>query len=414
MKKEFLSDINEIIYKETSSNGLTMYFLPKNSYFKTQVGLGVKLGSFNECGYAIPNGTAHFLEHQSFHNSTKNMFETFSDEGASVNAYTNFTSTVFTLEVSKNVENNINRLIDMVMTPYFNTNMINQERKIINSELELYSDNIDWKARFRILKNMYKIIPIKEEIGGNKNSLDMINDSTLMNVHRDFYRTDNMVLFVAGPISPRKLSEDILKNMKKKYNLERNNLHDKGCYKEPKGVNKYLDSLTSKKASQSLYVGLKYTEELKNLYGCLKSQIMLEILFETIFKSGDSFKDCTASIQIDHNIEKGFGYSILKFEVGSNNTTNIINETKKILQNFDIDQSNYNIFKTKKKKVLGEYISSLNSLEYTMNRFINNHFKEEYYFSIPQKIKSIQKKDVLNFWNVLKNNYDVTFLIVSK
>ncbi|WP_347090838.1 EF-P 5-aminopentanol modification-associated protein YfmH [Staphylococcus ureilyticus] len=410
MEKIFYNNLDEIVFKEVLFNGLTIFILPKKEYFKTQVSLGVKIGSINEDNVNIPNGCAHFLEHQSFHCHESNIFNKFSEEGATINAYTNFTSTVFTLKSMKNILRNIYTLLDMVQKPYFSFDTIHKERKIIKQELKLYDNNVDWKARFKILQNMYKLTPIKNEMGGDEVSLDNINENILKKVYKKYYTPSNMILFVMGPVSPSEIIQGILNNQKGKSYLEGNVDFTNLNINEPKVVNKKIDNLKMSDTKSKIYLGLKYTTNLSDKYGCLKTQIILEILFESVFLSDYSSMNQFENIQHEHNIDENFGYSIVNLDSKVQNIYNSMKEIEELIRNVDVNMSFYSIFNNKKNKVLGNFISSINSLEYTANRFINNYFKKGDYFDSTNIIQNITYEELENFLYDFKKSYDLTFL----
>lgn len=68
---------------------------------------------------SVPDGIAHFLEHKLFEKEDGDVFQQFSKQGASANAFTSFTRTAYLFSSTSSVEQNLETLIDFVQEPYF-------------------------------------------------------------------------------------------------------------------------------------------------------------------------------------------------------------------------------------------------------------------------------------------------------
>lgn len=119
--------LQESLYYEKMSNGLDVYVLPKKGFNKTYATFTTKYGSIdnrfeplNEKEMiSVPDGIAHFLEHKLFEKEDGDVFQQFSKQGASANAFTSFTRTAYLFSSTSSVEKNLETLIDFVQEPLF-------------------------------------------------------------------------------------------------------------------------------------------------------------------------------------------------------------------------------------------------------------------------------------------------------
>ena len=67
----------------------------------------------------VPDGIAHFLEHQVFKKARADLSDVFTARGAYVNAHTSHTQTAYYFECTENFDDNLDTLLEMALTPYF-------------------------------------------------------------------------------------------------------------------------------------------------------------------------------------------------------------------------------------------------------------------------------------------------------
>src|SRR5690606_40907044 len=98
MNKMEFNQLEETLYHEQLPNGLTVYILPKRGFSKTYATFTTKYGSIDNHfvplgekeAIQVPDGIAHFLEHKMFEKEEGDIFQEFSKNGASANAFTSF------------------------------------------------------------------------------------------------------------------------------------------------------------------------------------------------------------------------------------------------------------------------------------------------------------------------------------
>ena len=132
MQKVEFDQIQESLFFEELPNGLSVYVLPKKNFFKTYATFTTKYGSIDNTfrvkgkeKHEVPDGIAHFLEHKMFEQASgEDVFQEFSRQGASANAFTSFTRTAYLFSSTGQVEKNLTTLLDFV-----------QSRRILRSKM---------------------------------------------------------------------------------------------------------------------------------------------------------------------------------------------------------------------------------------------------------------------------------------
>jgi len=174
MKTIEFKQLDEILYYEKLDNGLDVYILPKKGFSKTFVTFTTKYGSVDRTfvpigeteSITVPDGIAHFLEHKMFEKEDGDVFQKFSEYGASANAFTSFTRTAYLFSSTDNIYKSTETLLNFVQEPYFTEATVNKEKGIIGQEITMYDDQPDWRLYFGTIENMYHHHPVKIDIAG--------------------------------------------------------------------------------------------------------------------------------------------------------------------------------------------------------------------------------------------------------
>jgi len=137
-----------ILYTEIRN--LKVYYIPKKGFAKSYAMLTSDFGSKDvefsvdggETFRRYPEGIAHFLEHKVFEMPDgENIFNRFTELGASVNAFTNNRQTSYYFSTTDNFYENLELLVKMVMTPHLTEENVEKEKGIIAEEIAMYDDN---------------------------------------------------------------------------------------------------------------------------------------------------------------------------------------------------------------------------------------------------------------------------------
>ncbi|HAR1302726.1 TPA: insulinase family protein [Enterococcus faecium] len=408
MNKTEYEQINETLYHEVLPNGLTVYLLPKNDYHKTYGLFSTNYGSIDNefIPYGekekvkVPDGIAHFLEHKLFEKEDGDVFQLFGKQGASANAFTSFTKTSYLFSTTDQVEKNLTTLIDFVQAPYFTEETVNKEKGIIGQEIQMYEDDPNWRMFFGILNNLYPTHPLHIDIAGTVESIDKITAQDLYTCYRTFYQPSNMVLFVVGKMEPEKLMKLIRENQEAKN------------FPPKQEIVRYFPENTKEIIKQSaleaaitrdkFVLGIKGLDTLpQEGTELLRYKTAIILLFQMIL--GNTSRNYLAmynqgiiddSFGFEFSLDREFHFA--DFSGDTDEPEKAAEKVKEIILGFaddpEVSETNLDLLK---KKMLGQYFQSLNSIEYIANQFTQSLFGDRTLFDLPEIIDSIQMKDVL-------------------
>lgn len=408
MKKVY-EKINEILYSEVLPNGLTVYLLPKPGYHKTYGLFTTDYGSIDnrfiplgqEEFITVPDGIAHFLEHKLFEKETGDVFQDFGKQGASANAFTSFTKTSYLFSATDNIELNLTTLLDFVQEPYFTEASVNKEKGIIAQEIQMYQDDPNWRQFFGIINNLYPKHPLHIDIAGTVESIDEITAEDLYTCYHTFYHPSNMKLFVVGNIEPESIMALIKANQAAK------------DFPIPQSIKREFpaETLTDIKKSDRLempvtrakgILGLKMlTADLpQDNHELLRfktaASLLWQLLLGTTSKNYLNLYDAGViddTFGYEFNLDRTFCFA--DFGGDSDNPKELTKAVTAILLNYgkdpEINEANLNLLK---KRMLGKFFQSLNSLEYIANQFNQNLFGDLTLFDLPEIIQSITLEDI--------------------
>ncbi|MFC5541189.1 EF-P 5-aminopentanol modification-associated protein YfmH [Ureibacillus suwonensis] len=397
--------LDETLYYKKLANGLDVYILPKKGFSKTFVTFTTKYGSvdrtFTPIGekepITVPDGIAHFLEHKMFEKEEGDVFQKFSERGASANAFTSFTRTAYLFSATDHIFENTETLLDFVQEPYFTEKTVEKEKGIIGQEITMYDDQPDWRLYFGAIENMYHNHPVKIDIAGTIESIDQITAEHLYTCYNTFYHPSNMLLFIVGNVDPKEMMAFIEDNQNKK------------SFKEAPEIQRYFDEeplavaikereIKMDVQQPKVYVGLKAKET--NLSGeeMLKHELAIQIGLENLFgRASEFYTDVydngliDESFAYDFTLEKGFGFAL----IGSD-TPNPDALVEKILNTVNHAEQMLNVESIEriKRKKIGFFLRALNSLEYIANQFTRYKFNDMNLFDVVPVIEKITLEDV--------------------
>lgn len=409
MEKITFEQLQEEMYYEKLENGLDVYVLPKKGFNKTYATFTTKYGSidnhFQPPGkdefVKVPDGIAHFLEHKLFEKEDGDVFQQFSRQGASANAFTSFTRTAYLFSSTSKVEENLKTLIDFVQDPYFTEKTVEKEKGIIGQEITMYDDNPDWRLYFGLIDNMFKNHPVKIDIAGTIESISQITKDMLYECYETFYHPSNMLLFIVGPVEPEKIMNLVRDNQNRKEYKEQPEIK-RQIEDEPIEAAEKKRILEMNVQTSKCLVGVKSKNVNKSGKEMLKNELSLNVLLDILFgKSSDQYSalynegliDDTFSY--DYTQEQGFGFAM----VGGD--TNDPDRLAEVLQNMLLKAKDKGVIseetleRTKKKKI-GAFLRAVNSPEYIANQFTRYAFNEMDLFDVVPTLESISLDDVEN------------------
>jgi predicted Zn-dependent peptidase len=408
MNKKYYSQINEHLYSETLTNGLTVYLLPKAGFHKTYGLFSTDYGSIDnhfghvgESLHTVPDGIAHFLEHKLFEKEDGDVFQKFGQQGASANAFTSFTKTSYLFSATDQVRTNLETLIDFVQMPYFTKETVEKEKGIIGQEIQMYDDDPNWQQFFGIIKNLYPKHPLHIDIAGTIKSIAAITAEDLYLCYHTFYHPSNMTLFVVGNIDPEETMNWIKENQATKVFSEVKEIQRQFPEEtieeiipestmrmpvtRPKGVLGIKGNM-EKRPTEGREL-LRYKQSLNLLFQLLLGNTSANYL--RLYDQG--IIDDTFGFEV--SLDRGFYFA--DFSGDAQQPEEMLQSIEEILLNYENDpEVNEQNLALLKKKMLGKYFQSLNSLEFIANQFTQSLFEEVTLFDLPDIIQSITLTDI--------------------
>ncbi|WP_347083706.1 EF-P 5-aminopentanol modification-associated protein YfmH [Enterococcus gallinarum] len=408
MNKKHYNQINEVLYKEILPNGLTVYLLPKEGFHKTYGLFSTDYGSIdNHFGYAnetmhtVPDGIAHFLEHKLFEKEDGDVFQKFGQHGASANAFTSFTKTSYLFSATNQIQKNLETLLDFVQMPYFTKETVEKEKGIIGQEIQMYDDDPNWQQFFGVIKNLYPKHPLHIDIAGTVESIAAITAEDLYLCYHTFYHPSNMTLFIVGNIDPEETMNWIRENQAEKTFSAAKEI--KRQFPEETVQEITPESIMRMPVTRPKGVlGIKGNMEKRPTEGreLLRYKQSLNLLFQLLLGNTSAnylrlydqgIIDDTFGFEV--SLDRSFYFA--DFSGDAEYPEEMLQAIEEILLNYENDpEMNEKNLELLKKKMLGKYFQSLNSLEFIANQFTQSLFGETTLFDLPDVIRSITLNDV--------------------
>lgn len=198
-------DTNASLYK--LANGQKVVIIPKEG--KTVLKTYVNTGSMNENDKL--RGISHFIEHNLFNGSdgleAGEFFKRVDQMGASTNASTGFSETNYFISSNllnkTDLEEKIKLHASMLETPRFAANMLEKEKGIVNSEINMITADPLNIGINKSLKNLYQIDTKSiDMIGGTTFNITNITREDVVDYFNQNYYPANMVTVITGEVEP--------------------------------------------------------------------------------------------------------------------------------------------------------------------------------------------------------------------
>jgi len=422
IKEIYDKKLDEKAYNIVHESGLEIYIYPKKDYTKKFAYFAAKYGAlYNKFSnikgenIQLPFGVAHFLEHKIFEDEKKNIFSEFAKLGANVNAHTNFNSTVYYFDTINKFEESLKILVDFVLTPHITDENVEKEKGIIIQEIKMYNDDPNWRAYFNGLNAMYDKHPIREDIAGDEDSVNITTKEDLLNAFNNFYSPKNMMLFLIGDFEVDSIIKNVFDILPKEY-LNKKEFGKLIIEEEKDNVNKEEVTMKMDVPIPMFDMFIK-GESGKLNEEFFKKSIANKIALESIFGVGSEFfnnnyesGNINDTFGCEYNYGQGYSYFAMGGE--SENADIVKKEILDAIEKFNkegIDEKKYIRIK---RKIIGRYIASFNSIQYIANSFINCYMKGINFFDYLNIVESITIEDINKTFDFdLKNKITISKIV---
>ncbi|WOV86060.1 pitrilysin family protein [Sporosarcina oncorhynchi] len=425
MEKITFDNLQETLFHEKLDNGLNVYILPKRGFSKTYVTFTTKYGSIDNTFIprgkdefvTVPDGIAHFLEHKMFDKEDGDVFQKFGVLGASANAFTSFTRTSYLFSTTENLYESTKVLLDFVQEPYFTKEKTEKEKGIIAQEITMYDDNPDWRNYFGTIQSLYSEFPINIDIAGTVETIQDITAEHLYECYETFYHPSNMSVFVIGAVDPDEMMEFIRKDQAGKDFSEPEEIvrkyPDEPLEASEKDVVLEMDVLRPK-----FNFGIKCTNVDIEGEEMLRQDLAVNLLMDILFgRTSDFYTNAYAEHLIDETynydftLEKGFGFAMIgsdtekpkELEAAITNSLRAQQSDWSITEE-DLDRS--------RKRRIGQFMRSLNSIEFISNQFTQYNFNNMNLFDVVPSLEKMTMNDLKAAFAIIINEESHTAMTI--
>ena len=416
--------LDEIVHKQVMDNGLEVFIIDKKGYNKKFATYTTKYGSvdnhFKAHGevHNVPDGIAHFLEHKMFDKEAGDVFNKFSEMGASANAFTSIDRTSYLFSTTENFFENLQLLMDMVEIPYFTPKKVEKEIGIINEEIKMYQDNPGYRLYHETLNAMYENSPVAIDIAGTLESISDITAEHLYLCHKTFYAPDNMVMILAGDFNIEETFNYIEKHQGSRPDFLPSDI-ERFTPEEPYGVKTPQKVMELAVSTPKVMLGFKsLPDDSDNETRERRDTAMLFALDMVFGEQSPYYEELLERGIIDDSFnfayqeEEMVRHTLMAVETDDYETftaeiVRIIDEVKE--KDFFTEKR----LKGQKRELMGDYLTSLNSPEYIANQYTKYYFDGYDLYNVPKVVDSITLEDVKNYFNSSIDTKNMVEVIVK-
>lgn len=396
--------LNELRHEAVLDCGMKLLYAPRPGYSKKIAFVVVDYGSVDSAWQAggkrvtVPDGIAHFLEHMVFKKARGDLSEVFAQRGAYVNAHTSHTQTAYYFECTERFDENLDTLLEMTLTPYFEKRLVDVEREIITQEIRQYLDMANWAGFQQMMELLYVKHPLRIDIAGTVETVQDIGPEQLGMCHGTFYHPTNCTLLVCGDFDRNELL-DLANEYADKWAPQtpvpriKRERHD-----EPKHIK-------DRKAVKRMYVtrprfmiGFKDHKQPRGgklTHRDVLTSLALDALFgresegfEYLYNKRLVGNDFGAT----YDAEDDFGYAVIGGETPD--AAELEKELVRILERARKRGVDGKLIEQKRRKQLGDFLRSFNDPESTAYAYMNALGQGSELFDIPDMIENTSAAQV--------------------
>ena len=192
--------------KTVLDNGLTVLIQEMPDNPMVSIYALVKAGSTTEGKY-LGTGISHFLEHMIFKGTEQRQVGEIASQiqalGGTINASTTFDYTIYTITVPTEVFSTaLEIMADALMNSKLDPVELEKERQVILGEMRLHHDNPGERLSDLVFQNVYLRHPYRYPIIGFEPLFKQISRDDIWDYYRSLYAPNNIILSIAGGVTP--------------------------------------------------------------------------------------------------------------------------------------------------------------------------------------------------------------------
>lgn len=423
MKIKHYETLGETVVYHQCDNGLDVFCVLKPGFNKKFVSYTTKYGSMddrfivNNEEVRVPDGIAHFLEHKMFEKEDGDVFQHFGRNGADANAFTSYDRTTYLFSTTTELYSNLQILMDMVEQPYFTAETVEKEVGIIDEELKMYQDDPDYRSYMELLKSMYQDSPVRTDIGGTAESIKQITHDHLYMCHETFYHPSNMVLILVGDMDHEAVIQYIDKHQNER-GIKRQPEIERIQPTEQRQIVRAYNELRLDVNETKVKIGYKGDNEEMSPRDKMKKDLSMMLALDLVFGEQSPYY---YELQDKGLIDDSFNFfhseevthSFTMFAVNTSEDEAFVNAIDEIIKDvkgktFFTDES----LMLKKREVIGDYLSSLNSPEYISYQYTKYYLDGVNLYDVLDVIDEITVQDIEKlFLSMLDKQYQSVSIV---
>ena len=206
--------LNFDVKKHLLPNGLEILTIKKDTQISS-INIGIKVGALYES--LSEKGISHFIEHMVFKGTKKRTFQELNDQleslGGEYNAYTDFTSTVYSIScLEEEIGNGIELLSDMITSSIFLQEEIEKERGVILAEIRTSKDSVEDFSFKRVNEVAFKKGALRFDVAGVEKNVRKFNHNDLYEFYKKYYIPNNSVVTMVSSLNHEEALEKVKAN----------------------------------------------------------------------------------------------------------------------------------------------------------------------------------------------------------
>lgn len=404
MKAVTSVQLQETRFEAVLSCGMKLIFAPRAGFMKKIAFVVVNYGStdsvwlHNGKRVSVPDGIAHFLEHQVFKKGRGDLSDVFSARGAYVNAHTSHTQTAYYFECVEQFEPNLDTLLELALTPYFDRKLVDLERDIIIQEINQYRDHPGWVSFQQMLESLYVKHPLRIDIAGTAETVSAVTPELLGMCHGTFYHPSNLTLVVTADMDPAAVLA-LAEKLSAKWAPDTPAPgFDRVRPVEPTKVAKPRTERRMFVSRPRLLMGFKDAKQVEGDALTLRdvlSSLALDAMFSRGSEAYEALYDArliAGDFGAGYQAEPGFGYAVIGGETPEPERLEaaVLAEIRRARdKGVDADA-----IERKRRKYLGQFLRAFNEPEGTAYAYISAIGQGSELFDVPAMIEKVTTQQV--------------------
>lgn len=396
--------LNFDVKKHLLDNGLEVVTIKKDTKI-TSINVGIKVGSLYE--NIDEKGISHFIEHMLFKGTKDRTYEELNDEleflGGEYNAYTDYTSTVYTIScLEEELINAIEIIGDMIINPDFNSEELEKERGVILAEMRASKDDIEDLSFKRTNEVAFKNNPLRFDVAGLEKNVKAYKKNDLLDFYNKYYLPNNSLVTIVSSLEHEEAFNEIKKVFSPWKAGEKKEVVISGENNIPKSVTTIKNNI-EQNTIVYLYTFYDLSKDLELPLRILNHRLgesSNSLLFREVREKRGLAYDIYTSIDMTNNVKTLYIYTSVG-EEDLESAKEAIDETIESVKNGDLEIGERDL-ELMKKVHKTAVISTLEDPSELCNYMLHQGLDGEDFYEFLEDMKRLNSLDINNIHKVAK------------